>query len=111
LHHPEESLTQEYILNQLNSMPLEVLQAYVESESKTLKEAESHLEQKRSKGLHKIVLKAQNSLVTFDRFLTAYSGIVDILQGVDAQYGGVASATLSLPCAVSLPEHSLNEHY
>jgi hypothetical protein len=92
-------------------MPLEILQAYVESESRTLKEAESHLEQKRSKGLHKIPLKAQNSLVAFDRFLTAYSEIVDILQGLDAQYGGVACATPSLLCVLSLLAHPLHENY
>ena len=89
------------LLSQLNSMPLDVLSAYVNSEVRGLEIAELELKQRRSKGLHKATAKSQEFAMEFDRFLTAYSGIVNIVQAVDAQYGGVACATLSLLFAVS----------
>ncbi|KAE9374032.1 hypothetical protein N431DRAFT_464323 [Stipitochalara longipes BDJ] len=95
-----ESHTQEDergdLLNQLNLMPLEILSAYVDSETKRLKGAEADLNQKRSKGMHKAAAKTEKFAMAFDRFLKAYSGIVAIVNMVDAQYGGVACATLSL---------------
>jgi hypothetical protein len=97
---------QEDLLSQLNSMPLEILSAYIESETRRLKGAESDLKQKRSKGLHKAGAKVQEFAMVFDRFLKGYSGIVDIVMAADAQYGGVACATLSLLFAVStLTQH------
>lgn len=91
----------EDFLSQLNSMPLDKLSSYVDSEASALKGAESNLKHQRSKGLHKAAAKTQNFLMAFDGFLKAYSGIVQIVQTVDAQYGGVACATLSLLFAVS----------
>jgi len=93
--------TQEDLLSQLNSMSLDVLSAYVNSEARGLEIAESELKLRRSKGLHKAAAKSQEFAMEFSRFLTAYSGIVNIVQAVDAQYGGVACATLSLLFAVS----------
>ena len=96
---------QEDLLSQLNSMTLDRLSAYIGSEMQNLQRADSDLKRKKSKGVHKAVDKFQNFVISFDQFLTAYSGIVDIVKAADAQYGNVACATLSLLFAVST-QHS-----
>lgn len=45
----------------------------------------------------------QTWLDTFSAFLTNYSGIVEVVKGVDNQYGGIAYGTLSVLLCVSLP--------
>ncbi|KAI0197647.1 hypothetical protein F4808DRAFT_291233 [Astrocystis sublimbata] len=84
------------LLDNLQSIPLEQLIAYVDSEMDTLKEAESTVNQRRSRGVHKRASQLQGLMFSFSQFLKAYSGIVDILQTVDSSYGNVASASLSL---------------
>lgn len=90
----------EDLFRQLDELPLEVLSGYIDSEVGALHSARADLSHRRSKGAHKVSEKAQNFVIEFDRFLKAYSGIVDVLTSVDAQYGGVASTTLSLLFAV-----------
>jgi hypothetical protein len=41
--------------------------------------------------------------VTFSNFLTSYSGIVEVVKGVDNNYGGIAYGTLSVLLAVGIP--------
>lgn len=55
----------------------------------------------RSKGGHKIGTGFQSFLTTFADFLESYSGIVELVRGVDDQYGGLAYGTLSLLLSVS----------
>ncbi|KAI3337621.1 hypothetical protein HD806DRAFT_518422 [Xylariaceae sp. AK1471] len=88
--------TKEDLINRLDSIPLEQLSAYVDSEVKRMKDADLNLIQKKSKGFHMRATQLQNFAVTFSRFLQAYSGIVNIVQTADAQYGNVAFAALSL---------------
>ncbi|KAF2873444.1 hypothetical protein BDV95DRAFT_567013 [Massariosphaeria phaeospora] len=101
----EKATTTDDILNRLGSMPLEHLSSYVESEIGHLQSSMSNLQQRRSRGVHKASMKAQKFVTEFDRFLKAYSGVVNIVSSVDAQYGSVASATLTLLFSVSWLMH------
>lgn len=96
----EKPLGQEELLRQLESMSLEDLSTMVHAETQSLQETDAQLALKRTKGVHKVAFRFQEFAVTFDRFLSAYSGVVDIMQTADAQFGGVACATLSLLFAV-----------
>jgi len=93
--------TDEDLLASLNSTPLEQLSAYVDFVVDKSKEADADLAQKRSRGFHKRVARLQDFAVSFGHFLQAYSGIIDIVQTADAQFGNVAFAALSLLFAVS----------
>lgn len=86
----------EDILEALGNMPLEVLSRYVHAESESLRNAKSNLDGTRMKGVHRAYAKTERFVVEFDRFLTAYSGIVNIVAFADVQYGGIATGTLSL---------------
>ncbi|KAF2688251.1 hypothetical protein K458DRAFT_401613 [Lentithecium fluviatile CBS 122367] len=77
-------------------MPLEVLSRFVGAEAGAVREAKAGLDERRSKGVHGIASKSEKFILEFDRFLSAYSGIVNIVALADAQYGGVASATLTV---------------
>jgi len=90
----------------LTSMTLEDLAEHVSSRLETLNTAQAGLEKNRSKGLHKVSVKAQKFVSEFDRFLSAYSGIMNVVSLVDAQHGGVACATLALLFAVDIPLHN-----
>lgn len=59
------------------------------------------LMQKRATGMRRISDGVQKFAQSFDEFLRTYSGLVDVLQAVDAQYGGLAWGTLSLLFIVS----------
>lgn len=103
--HPDDSQLRRPnvdILDRLNSVPLEQLSSYVKYEVAKMEGADARLAQKRSKGIHKAAAQAQDFTITFDQFLKAYSGIVDVLKQADSQYGNVASATLSLFYAVNV---------
>ncbi|KNG46999.1 paxneb protein superfamily [Stemphylium lycopersici] len=80
----------------LDGMSLEDVAAYASSQTKALHAAHTDLEKKRSKGLHNATSRTQSFITEFDRFLSAYSGVVNIVALADAQYGGVAGATLAL---------------
>ncbi|KAH7398261.1 hypothetical protein BKA66DRAFT_605371 [Pyrenochaeta sp. MPI-SDFR-AT-0127] len=86
----------EELSNLLVTMPLEDLSTYINNQTSGLASAKAGLEEKRSQGFHKVSAKAQKFMLEFDRFLDAYSGIVNVVKLVDAQYGGVASATLAI---------------
>lgn len=86
-------------------MTLEDLLAYVSTQSAGLNSAQAALSRRRSKGAHKVSAKATKFMSEFERFLTAYSGIVNIVSLADAQYGGVACATFSLLFSVRLPHN------
>lgn len=80
----------------LSAMSLEDLSAYVSRQVAGVNSAQAGLTERRSKGIHKSSTKATKFVSEFDRFLTAYSGIVNIVTLADSQYGGVACATLAL---------------
>ncbi|KAF2645289.1 hypothetical protein P280DRAFT_116495 [Massarina eburnea CBS 473.64] len=84
------------LADQLNSVPLETLARYVRDESAALNAAKDALQDRRTKGFHRISTKADSFIVQCDHFITAYSGIVGIVKAADMRYGSVASATLSL---------------
>ncbi|TGJ80302.1 hypothetical protein E0Z10_g8461 [Xylaria hypoxylon] len=96
--------TKEDFINCLNSIPLGQLSAYVDSEVNKMRDADVNLIQKRSKGFHRRAMQVQDFAVTFSQFLRAYSGIVDIVQIADSQYGNVAFAALSLFFAAEAEE-------
>ncbi|KAI4628387.1 hypothetical protein J4E80_002525 [Alternaria sp. BMP 0032] len=84
------------LLQSLNAMPLDVLSTYVHKHAEDLGVAHTALDQKRSDGVRKAWSKTERFVMQFDRFLNAYSGILDIVKTADAQYGGVAGSTLAL---------------
>ncbi|CAI6336221.1 unnamed protein product [Periconia digitata] len=84
------------VFDALEELSLDELSSYVNDQVAMMKIADDHLESRRSKGLHRVATRAQSLTVAFDRFLKAYSGVVDIVNLADAQYGNVASSTLSL---------------
>jgi hypothetical protein len=86
----------------LETMTLEDLSTYVSNQTKALKDAHVTLEERRSKGLHKVSAGTQKFLSEFGRFVDAYSGIVDIVMLVDSQHGGVACTTLALLFSVRI---------
>jgi hypothetical protein len=88
------------LLNRLNAMTLDELSAHVKTQISLLQSTQDGLQLRRAKGPHKASAKVQDFVLEFDRFLNAYSGIMSIVTLVDAQYGNVASATLSLLFAV-----------
>ncbi|CAN9212797.1 unnamed protein product [Alternaria alternata] len=66
-------------LAMLKRMSLQDLSAYVSGQTEALNNAHVSLEEKRSKGLHKISSRTQSFVSEFDRFVNAYSGIVNIV--------------------------------
>jgi len=92
------------LLHSLNAMPLDVLSTYVRKHAEDLGAAHTALDQKRSDGVRKAWSKTERFVMQFDRFLNAYSGILDIVKTADAQYGGVAGSTLALLFSVG-PHH------
>ncbi|KAI4938729.1 uncharacterized protein J4E92_000010 [Alternaria infectoria] len=84
------------LLQSLNAMPLDVLSNYVHKHAEDLGAAHTTLDQRRSDGVRKAWSKTERFVMQFDRFLNAYSGILDIVKTADAQYGGVAGSTLAL---------------
>jgi hypothetical protein len=75
---------------------------------RTVSYAHVTLEERRSKGLHKVSAGTQKLLSEFGRFVDAYSGIVDIVMLVDLQHGGVACTTLALLFSVRLASNRGN---
>lgn len=62
-------------LAMLKRMSLQDLSAYVSGQTEALNNAHVSLEEKRSKGLHKISSRTQSFVSEFDRFVNAYSGL------------------------------------
>lgn len=96
----------EELSNLLATMTLEDLSAYMSKQRTELASAQAGLEEKRTQGFHKVTAKTQKFMLEFDRFLDAYSGVVNIVMFVDAQYGGVACATLALLFSVRSSRNS-----
>jgi hypothetical protein len=90
------------LIEVLNEMPIEQLSQYVQAESASLQSAKSNLDDKRTRGIRPAYVKTERFISEFDRLLTAYSGIVNIVASVDAQYGGIATATLAVLFTVSV---------
>jgi hypothetical protein len=93
----------EELATDLSAMSLDDLSKHVRSQLDALSTAQSGLEKSRSKGIHKLSAKTQRFMSEFDRFLSAYSGVMSVVTLVDAQHGGVACATLALLFAVAIP--------
>ena len=91
-----EPLTNEDVLDKLESTPLDQLSAYVDSELGTTLDIKSIVEQKRAHGIRKVGAALQDFTLTFNDFLKAYAGVVEVVKAADAQYGNVAFAALSL---------------
>ena len=94
--------THEDVVEILESTSLEQLSTRVAYELREVQAADAELEGLRSTGLRRAGVRFQQFALAFDKFLRAYSGIVNIIEGADSQYGNVASATLSLLFAVSM---------
>ena len=84
----------------LRSMSMTQLQDYVAQQIANLESGDAQLSAKRTKGWRKATTWLLPFAETFSQFLKAYSGIVNIFNSVDAQYGNVATAALSLLFAV-----------
>ena len=93
--------TDQDIVDRLNSMSFEDLKTYVGAEVDRLKDARSARDQQRSKGFGKRASKLQEVLLTFDRFLSIYTGVVDIVKIAEPTSGIAAFAALSILFAVS----------
>ncbi|KAK4234606.1 hypothetical protein C8A03DRAFT_47110 [Achaetomium macrosporum] len=92
----ESPLSERELEQELRWMTLEQLRNYVLGERKTLETKDSDLRGRRRGGWRRATRPLQEFSLTFDRFLGAYSGVVDLVARADSQYGNVASATLSL---------------
>jgi hypothetical protein len=101
----DETVLQDF----LNNSSLDELSAYVGSEAAALTTVKHGLETKRSAGAHRMAASTEKFIMEFDRFVGAYSGVVSIVSLADAQYGGVASATLSLLFAVRNTKHAVTQ--
>lgn len=101
---PSGELSGTDVLVALETVSLEQLSSYVDYAISDMREAGEGLTIKRSRGFHKTTAKAQSFILAFDRLLKAFSGVVDIVKQADAQYGNVASSTLSLFYAVGAIE-------
>jgi hypothetical protein len=91
----------------LLSLNLSDLRKCVATELEELRRNQSDLDRRRQHGWRKITTGFQDFVITFDKFLEGYSGVVEIVKEADARYGGAATAMLAVLFAVSLPNHQL----
>ncbi|KAK9794104.1 hypothetical protein SCARD494_05681 [Seiridium cardinale] len=84
------------VLTQAGDLALDDLRRYIQSETRALRDAQSDLSRKRHVGWKKVTTGTQQFALTFGQFLGAYSGVVSIVKEIDSNYGGAATATLSL---------------
>ncbi|KAI1440935.1 hypothetical protein F5Y02DRAFT_431620 [Annulohypoxylon stygium] len=80
----------------LKELTLTELQAYVAQEKGNLEQGEAAWKDKRRKGMKRITTEFQSFAETFERFLKAYSGVVEVAQLADNVYGGAATAALTI---------------
>ncbi|KAK0610776.1 hypothetical protein B0T14DRAFT_500005 [Immersiella caudata] len=80
----------------LNSLSIEDLQHHVSAQAKLLENAQTEWHHKRTKGYRRFRTNAQDFTVTFDRFLKAFSGVVEVAKMADDAYGGAATQIISL---------------
>jgi hypothetical protein len=93
--------SQEELVQQLNEMPLEKLSSYVDAEAAAFERAKSGLAERRKSVVGRASRRTEKFVTEFGRFLSAYSGIVEIVGLADSQFGGVAATTLALLFSVS----------
>lgn len=98
---PGSKTSEAGLQEQLGSMTLVELRSYIDSEKRTAEDGRHQLGQRRKSGWRKGTTAIQDFSLTFDRFLCAYSGVVDLVSHADDSYGNVATATLSVMFAVS----------
>lgn len=91
----------EQLLRSLESLDIQDLQRHIAGQIPFLAGALVEWDDKRNRGWRKGRTKAQNFVVSFDRFLKAFSGILEIAKLADEQYGGAATKIFSLLWAVS----------
>jgi hypothetical protein len=94
----------------LDSLEVEDLQCHITNQTRTLAQALGEWDDKRNKGWRKGRTKAQNFVIAFDRFLKAFSGILEIAKLADDQYGGAAGKIFSVLWAVGYLEDSSCYH-
>jgi hypothetical protein len=97
---PDDAHNDDVILRQLKDTNFEQLSIYVDVQVQKMENANTNFIAKRSKGVRKLGARFQELVVTFNRFLKAYSGIVEVMQNADSQFGNVAFSTPSLLFAV-----------
>ncbi|KAK0648188.1 hypothetical protein B0T16DRAFT_388472 [Cercophora newfieldiana] len=96
----KHQLTEANLSDYLGSLTLEDLQGHVAAEAKLLGDAHAEWDQKRNVGWRGVRTSAQEFTVTFDRFLSSFSGIVEVARMADDCYGGAATRIMSLFYAV-----------
>ena len=72
------------------------------SEVRKTKEHKESWSLKRKSGARNIGTGVQRFCNAFSSYLSAYTGIVEVVKGIDNQYGGLAYGTLSVLLSVSL---------
>lgn len=80
----------------INDMSIEQLQQCTGRQLKELQEQKISLSERRTKGWRKGTTWLLFFSKTFNEFLLAYSGVIQLLSTVDAMYGNAATGTLSL---------------
>ncbi|KAJ2898398.1 hypothetical protein MKZ38_003950 [Zalerion maritima] len=93
---PAETSDAEDIEQFLQGMTLEELRTFINQQKSTVQGHQDNVIQGRKQGWKKGAATLQNFSTSFERFLTPYSGIVNIVQMADNQYGGAATACLTL---------------
>lgn len=91
----------EQLHRSLESLDIQDLQRHVAGQVPFLAQALVEWDDKRNRGWRKGRTRAQNFVISFDRFLKAFSGILEIAKLADEQYGGAAAKIFSLLWAVS----------
>ncbi|KAK1828954.1 hypothetical protein QBC39DRAFT_415460 [Podospora conica] len=82
--------------NHLESLDIEDLQRHIAGQTPLLHAALGDWDDRRNRGWRKGRTRAQTFVVSFDRFLKAFSGILEIARLADEQYGGAATRIFSL---------------
>lgn len=80
----------------INDMSIEQLQKCTSRQLTELEEGKISLSGRRTKGWRKGSTWLLSFSKTFNEFLLAYSGVIQLLSTVDAMYGNAATGTLSL---------------
>jgi hypothetical protein len=90
------------VIEKLYKLPLGSLSQHVRAELDLSQTANSPSDRSIRNWKHHAHQRIDKSVSEFDRFVSASSGVVGLLASADAQYGGIATATLSLLFSVSI---------
>lgn len=89
----------------LEGATLDDLREYVaEHATVNVVEASEQWNRKRNVGWRRARTGFQRFAMSFDRFLSGFQGVVEIVKMADGQYGGMATQVLSILFAVGLPQ-------